>query len=908
MQKFIKFNIDTTHDDIRVIEKAIFKGDTLTMQIKVFDNGILADLTNQIVDLILLKSDGTVLEGVQTAVANGIVTATLNEQATLATGLVTGTLQITESATSHISTNIFTYLVLPSIADTVLEKSQDQIQTLQDLLVVINANTTTLNAYETLIQQVAGTTEAVQALADIETYINTNLSDLQNANSSATVNIANETTQNNQATSNISALTTKNSEATTNISNLTTKNSEATSSIATLTTKNSEAVTNNNNLTNTNSTALGLRNALETDILNANNSKSALDISKTNADASKVALDTSINSANSFVNEHGDIIDLDNRVTQNTAQLSEIMINVKGIGFLARGDGVTDDTLAIQTAINTGAGTILIPDGTYMIDGQYLNNADGFGGLSLKSNQKLILSKNAILKAITNSNDVYSIIRIDGVTNVIVEGGTIQGDKYSHTGTTGEWGMGILVRGSKYVTIKDTIAKECWGDGIDLGALSGVASEYITLDNVICDNNRRQGLTIAKAYHIIATKSTFSNTSGTAPQAGIDIEPNSGDGSVYDIKIDKCHIFGNAGMGVESHYCYDINVSNSDIHNNNGGIYALGDSSRKAIINSYNNTFGSNNSHLIPRDYCIIKSENDKFHDVLEDGNGSILFDTTPNSRRIEILNANFERVSLGHCLFWNTSESITEIIMDGCTLKIHGSAPYENYYGNFKSFANNKYILESDYVNTNALSNSLALYFRNSTMIENCKFFNNTSISMKVGGATGVLAVKNCLFTTYFKYDTKDGLSTISEFYQGNILDSYDTTKLPDSFSVGESVSVVNGDTTLPSTLKQGILRTIKPSNSTGYRKFIIQYFYPANSDIATLKDTYFRKGNVVTGTNTNDWSSWIRLNAIRTGTTAQRPTLTNSDVGYQYFDTTLDKPIWWNGTIWKDATATIV
>jgi hypothetical protein len=63
MQKFIKFNIDTTYDDMRIIEKAIFKGDTLTLVIKVFDNGILADLTNQIVDLVLLKADGTVVEG-----------------------------------------------------------------------------------------------------------------------------------------------------------------------------------------------------------------------------------------------------------------------------------------------------------------------------------------------------------------------------------------------------------------------------------------------------------------------------------------------------------------------------------------------------------------------------------------------------------------------------------------------------------------------------------------------------------------------------------------------------------------------------------------------------------------------------------------------------------------------------
>jgi hypothetical protein len=34
--------------------------------------------------------------------------------------------------------------------------------------------------------------------------------------------------------------------------------------------------------------------------------------------------------------------------------------------------------------------------------------------------------------------------------------------------------------------------------------------------------------------------------------------------------------------------------------------------------------------------------------------------------------------------------------------------------------------------------------------------------------------------------------------------------------------------------------------------------------------------------------------------GTTLQRPTLTTGDVGFQYFDTDLSSPIWWNGTEW--------
>lgn len=45
--------------------------------------------------------------------------------------------------------------------------------------------------------------------------------------------------------------------------------------------------------------------------------------------------------------------------------------------------------------------------------------------------------------------------------------------------------------------------------------------------------------------------------------------------------------------------------------------------------------------------------------------------------------------------------------------------------------------------------------------------------------------------------------------------------------------------------------------------------------------------------------------------GATASRPTLTASDIGVQYLDTTLvadGKPIWWTGTAWVDATGATV
>ena len=56
-------------------------------------------------------------------------------------------------------------------------------------------------------------------------------------------------------------------------------------------------------------------------------------------------------------------------------------------------------------------------------------------------------------------------------------------------------------------------------------------------------------------------------------------------------------------------------------------------------------------------------------------------------------------------------------------------------------------------------------------------------------------------------------------------------------------------------------------------------------------------------------DWYNWAvaitnAINALRSsGTTTNRPTK-NLFVGRTYFDTTLGKPIWYDGAGWVDAT----
>jgi len=91
------------------------------------------------------------------------------------------------------------------------------------------------------------------------------------------------------------------------------------------------------------------------------------------------------------------------------AQSGTHSVDVKSFG--AKGDGITDDSKAIISAINAGD-IIVFPKGRYLIAGTlHLNNL----------NNKHIIARNAII--LNNNNNAPSIV-ISNANNITIEGGT----------------------------------------------------------------------------------------------------------------------------------------------------------------------------------------------------------------------------------------------------------------------------------------------------------------------------------------------------------------------------------------------------------------------------------------------------------------------------------------------------
>lgn len=224
------------------------------------------------------------------------------------------------------------------------------------------------------------------------------------------------------------------------------------------------------------------------------------------------------------------------------APTSPLVVNVRQKG--AKGDGRTDDTAALQAAFDKVAGTggtVLVPDGVYMVD-----PVSTTGRLKIKNNTTLKLSPGAVIKAIPNGAQDYALLTIAGASNVTVTGGTLEGDRGQHTDKAGEWGMGLsIVEGAKNITVSGVTAKEMWGDGFYLGS-----GQSVTFCGVVSDHNRRQGLSVIEVDQLEVVNSVFSNTQGTRPSAGIDLEPDDLKQRISNVRIHNSKFLNNAGPGI----------------------------------------------------------------------------------------------------------------------------------------------------------------------------------------------------------------------------------------------------------------------------------------------------------------------------------------------------------------------
>ena len=158
---------------------------------------------------------------------------------------------------------------------------------------------------------------------------------------------------------------------------------------------------------------------------------------------------------------------------------------------------------------------VIIEDGTYKVSAEKIHMSI----LKVSSNTEVILNGTIVL--IPNNLPSCNIIELNGQDIRFHGHGEIVGDKHTHLGTEGEWGMGIILRGCSNVDVYDLTIKDCWGDCIYVGA----KSTEVRINNCTLDHGRRQGISITSAGNVLIENCIISNVGGTDPEYAIDVEP-----------------------------------------------------------------------------------------------------------------------------------------------------------------------------------------------------------------------------------------------------------------------------------------------------------------------------------------------------------------------------------------------
>ena len=217
---------------------------------------------------------------------------------------------------------------------------------------------------------------------------------------------------------------------------------------------------------------------------------------------------------------------------------SQYVINSLPSGYVK--DGSVDYTSTVQAVINKYS-NVVFPNFPILINDS---------GLKIPSDRTITFLEGSELRLRPSSKSNYDMIVLRGASNVILYNPVLIGDRYSHLGTGGEWGMGISINGGSNITIFNPEAREMWGDGIYIGPNNDVVPRNIIIKNAVLEYNRRDGITIAAVdgLNLESPYAAFSN--GTLPMAGIAFEPDNNKEEIKNVVITNPRTQENAGTGM----------------------------------------------------------------------------------------------------------------------------------------------------------------------------------------------------------------------------------------------------------------------------------------------------------------------------------------------------------------------
>lgn len=210
-----------------------------------------------------------------------------------------------------------------------------------------------------------------------------------------------------------------------------------------------------------------------------------------------------------------------------------------------------DSTAALQAAMDSGAKRLIVEKmpSPWIVEPLQIR----------RDNLAIVLEEGAVIEAkrgsFKSTKDALLSI-VDGqhiVIRGLGQGATLRmhRDDYMAKGyKKGEHRHCINLRSSKHIRLENLTLSDSGGDGIYIGTHnSREPCEDITIREVLCDRNHRQGISVISVDGLRIENSILRNTCGTPPLSGIDFEPNHAYQVLKNIVMRNCVMENNKGAG-----------------------------------------------------------------------------------------------------------------------------------------------------------------------------------------------------------------------------------------------------------------------------------------------------------------------------------------------------------------------
>lgn len=210
----------------------------------------------------------------------------------------------------------------------------------------------------------------------------------------------------------------------------------------------------------------------------------------------------------------------------------------------------SDSTHALQGAINSGAKKVVIP---------YVGKEWIVQPIKLAGNQEIVFESGVVVIAkkgeFKGKRDC--LFSASGLSNITLRGygATLRmrkSDYASFKYIKSEWRHILKFLGCSNVNVLGLRLENSGGDGICIGSTEDkhlTPCKNVLIRDCICDKNYRQGISVTSVDKLLIENCKLSNTSGTRPKAGIDLEPNTEFGNLVNVVISNCIAENNVGAG-----------------------------------------------------------------------------------------------------------------------------------------------------------------------------------------------------------------------------------------------------------------------------------------------------------------------------------------------------------------------